>query len=99
MRFAAAQPHVFQLASRRRPNWHRPPPDSSAMVIRDEVERSMALGQLRLQSPTRVATAVWAQLSGLVSLRERGDLPEKGAALYERWADSSDLLIAGLAPS
>src|SRR5258706_4720904 len=77
--FALEHPHVFELVARRGPKWHRAPPHASSEVVRAEVSEGISAGQIRPDQPGRVARAVCAQIFGLVSLRERGDLDPNAA--------------------
>ena len=91
--FAVAQPNMFQLIARRGP----PRPGDRARVMRTEMQLAMTAGRIRRDDPEKAAAALWAHLCGLVSLRERGDLPPFGKGLREGWLSSADRLIHGLA--
>ena len=99
LRFAVDHPHVFQLVSRRKPKWHRPPPTSASEVVRYEVSQGISQRQLRPAPAAWVARAVWAQLCGLAALHERGDLDRNAAVLRDQWVGAADRLLYGLVRS
>ena len=65
--------------------------------MRTEMQMAVNAGRIRRDDPEKAAAALWAHLCGLVSLRERGDLPPSGAGLREGWLSSADRLMHGLA--
>lgn len=100
LKFAVDHPHVFELVARRGPKWHRPPPAySTSEVVRAEVGKSMSAGQLRKDVPARLTRAVCAQIFGLVSLKERGELDPNAAVLKDQWIGVADRLLYGLVPT
>jgi AcrR family transcriptional regulator len=98
LEFAVAQPQLFQLIVRRKPRWDAKRNAGGCVeALKAEVAQGISEGQLKRDDAGRAATAVWAQLCGLVSLRERGDLPETRAGLRDEWLGTSRRLVQGLA--
>ena len=96
VQFAIDHPRIFELAARRKPNWHRPPSHSAANMVRHEVDEAMRARQIHREPPDRVTRAVCAQLYGLVSLKERGELDQNAAVLRDQWIGAADRLLYGL---
>ena len=73
-------------------------PDATFQFLIDRVQECMKAGILREDDPDEVATAIWAHVHGLVSLRLAGQLAHVGsdaqfAKLYQR---STERLVEGL---
>ena len=64
-----------------------------------EVTKAIDSGQLRPAAPAWITRAVWAQLCGLASLHERGDLCANPAVLRDEWVGAADRLLYGLVPT
>ena len=73
-------------------------PHATFQFLIDRVQECMKAGILREDDPDEVATAIWAHVHGLVSLRLAGQLAHVGsdaqfAKLYQR---STERLVEGL---
>jgi AcrR family transcriptional regulator len=94
--FSFEQPHLFQLVTRRKANRYGINGGARATLMRAEVNNAMNENQLRKDDLDGVSTALWAQLCGLVALRERGDLPPEEMPLREAWHGAAQRLLQGL---
>jgi hypothetical protein len=96
--FAVDQPRLFRLAASQRPRWG----DASASAknaLTSEVQRAVKKGELAEGDAKAHATSVWAQICGLVTIRDRGDLPEDRGALRGAWFQTAQAVVAGLRPA
>jgi AcrR family transcriptional regulator len=94
--FAIDQPHLFQLVARRKAHWHGEQGSRRAITMRVELTKAMDERQLRRDDVEAVSAALWAQLCGLVALRERGDLPFAGPPLREAWRRTAQRMLRGI---
>ena len=98
--YSVKHPQLFQLISRRQIHRAGPPAAGSrAAAWRDEVVCAMERGHLRQGDPESAGAALWAQVCGLVALRERGDLPLSEKGLRNAWYRSTKWVLLGLEPS
>jgi AcrR family transcriptional regulator len=97
LQFSIDHRHLFQLVSRRRRKVPgQPSPRSRVAIMRHEVVTAMERGQLAPTDPDRVTAALWAQMCGLVALRERGDMPLEDKPLREAWMALGERLYGGI---
>lgn len=97
LEFSLRHQHLFQLLSRRQRKLPGPPsPRSRVAIMNHEVVTAMERGQLGRDVPERVSDALWAQMCGLVALRERGDMPLEERPLREMWLASARRLFGGV---
>jgi AcrR family transcriptional regulator len=96
LQFSLDQPHLFQLVARRKAHWHDERGSRRAVVMRQQLAEAMREGQLKHDDPEALLTALWAELCGLVSLRERGDLPHGGPPLRDAWLGTAKRMLTGI---
>jgi AcrR family transcriptional regulator len=96
MLFSLEQPHLFQLLIRRRAVRHGDNGGERAILMRTELTKAMNDNQLRQDDVDGVTRAVWAQICGLVALKERGDLPAAEQPLREAWVGAAQRMLQGL---
>jgi AcrR family transcriptional regulator len=95
--FAVEQPKLFRLAASHRPKWG----DAAAAaknVLKSEVEQAAENGELGKGDMKAQARSLWAQICGLVSIRERGDLPDNRGALRGAGFQTPQAVVDGLGP-
>jgi AcrR family transcriptional regulator len=97
LQFSIASPHLFQLVTRRKAHWQDQYGGRRALVMRDQIATAMREGQLKPDDPEPVSSSLWAQICGLVALRERGELPLGGQPLEAAWLGSARRMVAGIA--
>lgn len=95
--FSNEQPHLFQLITRRKASWRAGyDKGERATLMRDQLARAMNEKQLKKGDVGGVTAALWAQICGLVALRERGDLPAGELELREAWHGTAGRMLSGL---
>jgi AcrR family transcriptional regulator len=94
--FSIEQPYLFQLVTRRKASWRGTDGGPRAIHMRSELTKAMSEGRLRKDDVAGVSAAVWAQICGLVALRERGDLPVQELPLREAWLGAAQRMLHGL---
>ncbi|HEY2029285.1 MAG TPA: TetR/AcrR family transcriptional regulator [Myxococcales bacterium] len=95
--FAVEQPKLFRLATSHRPRWSDAA-TGAKNILTSEVRQAMEKGELAQGDAKGHARSLWAQICGLVSIRERGDLPDNRGELRGAWFQTAQAVVAGLAP-
>ena len=93
--FAVEQPRLFRLAASHRPRWSDAA-TSAKNALTSEVQQAAEKGELAKGDVKAQATSLWAQLCGLVTIRERGDLPDNRGALRGAWFETAKAVVDGL---
>lgn len=94
--FLKEQPHLFRLATRRLGSGFGGHAGSAGELLREQFGKAMNEGQLRKSDIRGVCEAFWAQICGLVSMHERGDLPAQPVLQKEAWMASTHRMLRGL---
>jgi AcrR family transcriptional regulator len=96
--FAVEQPRLFRLAASHRPRWNDPG-IAAKTALTTEVQKAVEKGELAEGDAKAKATSLWAQICGLVTIRDRGDLPDSRGALRGAWFQTAQPLVDGLRPT
>jgi AcrR family transcriptional regulator len=98
LEFAVGQPKLFRLAASHRPRWSEAT-DAARTAVATEVQKAAERGEIGKGDAKTQATSLWAQICGLVSIRERGDLPDNPGVLRGAWFETAQAVVDGLRPT